>query len=171
MIWTHIHLISQATQTVDELSPESDEFNLFLFSFLVIGLVSIAVLVAIGICLGLFLTIAGGAAVVSGAALTSAIAATKRQNPQTGLMWFVIQLSLAGGALSGFSIGAVYSHLHQLPVWNWSYSGLATLLGASLSAGIGWISVKLWLRVWIQLLQWWQHRTGVDTQHQPPPSP
>ncbi len=150
--------ITFALQTANELDPEMGEFNLFLFSFLVVGLVTLTVLVIIGIITGLALAITGSAVVLTGAALSSAIAATARRNPQTGLMWFVVQMSLAGGAMSGFAIGALYSHLHKLSVWNWHYSGLATLLGGSLSAGIGWISVKLWLRVWLQLVQWRQHR-------------
>jgi hypothetical protein len=82
-----------------------EEFNLFLFSFLVIGLVALAVLCVIGIIVGVFVVVTGGAAVVSGAALSSSIAAAVRRNPQTGLMWFVIQLSIAGGTVSGFAVG------------------------------------------------------------------
>ena len=151
-------LASLAAQAPGELDPEMGEFNLFLFCFLVIGLVALAALCVIGIIVGIFVLVTGGAAVVSGAALTSSIVAAVRKNPQTGLMWFVIQLSIAGGAVLGFAVGAIYSYLHQEDVWNWQHTGLAALIGACTSAAIGWISVKLWLRVWNQLHQWWRQR-------------
>lgn len=147
-----------AAQAPGELDPEAGEFNLFLFSFLVIGLVAIAALAVIGIVVGIIVAVMGSAAVVSGAALSSSIAAAARRSPQTGLMWFVVQMSFAGGAVSGFAVGALYSSFHQLPVWNWPHSGLAALIGAGTSAAIGWAAVKLWLRIWRQLQQWWQQR-------------
>lgn len=151
-------LATLAAQAPGELDHELGEFNLFLFCFLVIGLVALAVLCVIGIIVGIFVVVTGGAAVVSGAALSSSIAAAVRRNPQTGLMWFVIQLSLAGGTVSGFAVGAVYSYFHKMAVWNWQHTGLAALMGAGTSAAIGWISVKLWLLVWNQLQQWWRQR-------------
>ena len=147
-----------AAQAPGELDPEAGEFNLFLFSFLVIGLVALAALAVIGIVVGIMVAVTGGAVVVSGAALSSSIAAAARRSPQTGLMWFVVQMSFAGGAVSGFAVGALYSSFHQLPVLNWTHSGLAALIGAGTSAAIGWISVKLWLRIWRQFQQWWQQR-------------
>ena len=151
-------LATLAAQAPDELDHELGEFNLFLFCFLVIGLVALAVLCVIGIIVGVFVVVTGGAAVVSGAALSSSIAAALRRNPQTGLMWFVIQLSIAGGTVSGFAVGAVYSYFHKMAVWNWQHTGLAALMGACTSAAIGWISVQLWLHVWNQLQQWWRQR-------------
>ena len=150
--------LTLASQAPGELDPEAGEFNLFLFSFLVIGLVAIAALAVIGIVVGIIVAVMGSAAVVSGAALSSSIAAAARRSPQTGLMWFVVQMSFAGGAVSGFAVGALYSSFHQLPVWNWPHSGLAALIGAGTSAAIGWAAVKLWLRIWRQLQQWWQQR-------------
>jgi hypothetical protein len=147
-----------AAQAPGELDPEAGEFNLFLFCFLVIGLVALAALAVIGIVVGIIVAVMGGAAVVSGAALSSSIAAAARRNPQTGLMWFVVQMSCAGGAVSGFAVGALYSSFHQLPALNWTHSGLAALIGAGTSAAIGWTSVKLWTRIWRQLQQWWQQR-------------
>ena len=147
-----------AAQAPGELDPEAGEFNLFLFSFLVIGLVALAALAVIGIVVGIMVAVMGGAVIVSGAALSSSIAAAARRSPQTGLMWFVVQMSFAGGAVSGFAVGALYSSFHQLPVLNWTHSGLAALIGAGTSAAIGWISVKLWLRIWRQFQQWWQQR-------------
>jgi len=147
-----------AAQAPGEIDPEMGEFNVFLFCLLVIGLVAMAVLVVIGIVIGVIMAITGGAVVVSGAALSSTIAAAVRRSPQAGLLWFVVQLSIAGGALSGFAVGAIYSHWHELSVWNWQHSGLAALIGACTSAAIGWISVKLWLHVWNQLHTWWRHR-------------
>jgi hypothetical protein len=147
-----------AAQAPGELDPEAGEFNLFLFSFLVIGLVALAALAVIGIVVGIMVAVTGGAVVVSGAALSSSIAAAARRSPQTGLMWFVVQMSFAGGAVSGFAVGALYSSFHQLPVLNWTHSGLAALIGAGTSAASGWISVKLWLRIWRQFQQWWQQR-------------
>jgi MFS family permease len=150
-----------AAQAPGELDPEAGEYNLFLFCFLVIGLVALAALAAlavIGIVVGIMVAVTGGAMVVSGAALSSSIAAAARRSPQTGLMWFVVQMSFAGGAVSGFAVGALYSSFHQLPVLNWTHSGLAALIGAGTSAAIGWIPVKLWLRIWRQFQQWWQQR-------------
>ena len=153
-----IAVLILAAQAPGELDPEAGEFNLFLFSFLVIGLVALAALAVIGIVVGIMVAVTGGAVVVSGAALSSSIAAAARRSPQTGLMWFVVQMSFAGGAVSGFAVGALYSSFHQLPVLNWTHSGLAALIGAGTSAAIGWISVKLWLRIWRQFQQWWQQR-------------
>jgi hypothetical protein len=153
-----IAVLILAAQAPGELDPEAGEFNLFLFCFLVIGLVALAALAVIGIVVGIMVAVTGGAVVVSGAALSSSIAAAARRSPQTGLMWFVVQMSFAGGAMSGFAVGALYSSFHQLPVLNWTHSGLAALIGAGTSAAIGWISMKLWLRIWRQLQQWWQQR-------------
>lgn len=162
MTWLLITLTDLAAQAPGEFDPEAGEFNLFLFCFLVIGLVTIAVLVVIGIVVGIIVAVTGGAVVVSGAALSSSIAAAVHRSPQMGLVWFVIQLSIAGGALSGFAVGAIYSYLHELPVWNWQHSGLAVLIGACTSVAIGWISVKLWLHVWNQLHTWWRHRGALE---------
>lgn len=163
-------LLTMAAQAPGELDPELGEFNLFLFGFAVIGLVAGAVLVVIGIVVGVFVVVTGGAAVVSGAALSSSIAAGIRRSPQTGLMWFVVQLSIAGGAVSGFAVGAAYSYLNNLPVWNWQHSGLAALVGACTGAAIGWISLKLWLRVWNLIQQWWRQRGRLEqaNTHQSP---
>jgi hypothetical protein len=58
-----------AAQAPGELDPEAGEFNLFLFCFLVIGLVALAALAVIGIVVGIMVAVTGGAVVVSGAAL------------------------------------------------------------------------------------------------------
>ncbi|HRH94288.1 MAG TPA: hypothetical protein PLB55_00060 [Prosthecobacter sp.] len=158
--------LTLASQAPGELDPEAGEFNLFLFCFLVIGLVTLVALVVIGIVVGIIVAVTGGAVVVSGAALSSSIAAAARRSPQTGLMWFVVQMSFAGGAVSGFAVGALYSYFNKLPVWNWPHSGLAALIGASTSAAIGWASVKLWIRIWRQLQQWWQQRGQLERSSQ-----
>ena len=159
-----------APEASSGLDHELGEFNLFLFCFLVIGLIGMAVLIGAGIVTGVFVALTGGATVVSGVALSSSIAAAVSRSPLTGLKWFVIQMSMAGGAVSGFLIGAIYSHLHKMPLWNWQSSGLAALLGAVLSGGIGWTSLKLWLKVWHQLQQWWQRQTPLDSTNRGIPS-
>lgn len=156
MIQVLTALMTVAAQTAPDLDPEMGESNLFLFCFLVIGLVALVVLVVIGIAVGVVVVVTGGAAVVSGAALSSSIAAAVSRSPQTGLMWFVVQMSFVGGAVSGFGVGALYSYFHQMPVWNWQHSGQAALIGAATSTAIGWISVRLWFRIWSQLQQWWR---------------
>lgn len=158
-------LLLVAPEASSGLDHELGEFNLFLFCFLVVGLVGMAVQIGIGVVTGICMAAIGGGMVISSAALSALIAATASRNPWTGLKWFVVQLSLAGGALSGLVIGLIYSYLHGIPAWNWQCSGLSALLGAGVSAVIGWAALKFWLKAWNQIHQRWRRHTPDSINH------
>ena len=153
-------LVAQASTEID---PEAGEFNLFLFMLLVVFVVAIFVLAVIGFVVGFVIAATGGFLVISGAAVSSSVAAAVHKSPSFGFTIFVIQLSAVAGAILGALFGILYSYLNELPLLNLSYTGLAALVGFIVSALMGWMSVRLWLGICNQIQQWWISRRSSKT--------
>lgn len=150
-----------AAQAPGELDPEAGEFNLFLFMFLVIGIVALFVLALVGLIVGIVVATTGGFLVLSGAAFSSSLAAVLRKSPTVGFTLFVVQMAAVAGAILGGVTAALYDYYRSSLELNWNHIGLGCLAGGGASAALGWLSVRLWLGIWQQLQQWWRARQRV----------
>ncbi len=143
-------------QTAPPVEADLDGPNLFLFGLMVVALVALCVLAVVGALLGLAVAAAGGAAVVSGAAASSALTAAVRKSPAVGVTLFVLQLSAAAGAALGVVAASVVTRLLGHGWFTWPGAGIGLVAGALTAAGLSWLSLVLWRRLWHRGLEAWK---------------
>lgn len=147
MIARLLSLSMPLLQVADEMDPEAGEFNVFLFCFLVVGLVTLCVLTVIGIIVGLVAAAAIAGVGMMGITANAIIVGLTCKSTRAGLTTLVLQFGAALGLMTGAATCLAIRWLQGSPPFELVSILVCGASGAVLGTGFTWISFKLITRI------------------------